>query len=246
LDTARRVDSTGISVVVPARDEERVIARCVESIHRAADHASRGVETIVVLNRCADGTGAAALAAGARIVAEDARSISAVRNAGVRASKGAVVVTLDADSLMHPDALSEVAAALDSGIWVGGGVPIRPERMSAGILMTGVLMALTLGLPFGVSAGMFWFLRRDFDAIGGFDERRLVAEDIDFARRLKAHGRKTGRRFGTLWRAPITTSCRKFDAFGDWFVLKRPWLLFHAIRGTRRDLADKYFYDFRH
>ena len=41
----------------------------------------------------------------------------------------------------------------------------------------------------------------------------LLAEDLDFARRLRAHGKRTGRRFTTMRAAPIVVSCRKVDRY---------------------------------
>jgi GT2 family glycosyltransferase len=104
-------------------------------------------------------------------------------------------------------------------------------------------------VPPGISAGMFWMYRRDFDAIGGFDEDKVIAEDVDLALRLRAWGKSRGLRYGTLWRAPMVTSCRKFDRFGDWFpvrmLLKNRRQLFDAIHGKDRTLADWLFYDFK-
>lgn len=42
------------SVIIPARDEERLIGPCLESIHVAAATYPEQLEVIVVLNRCLD------------------------------------------------------------------------------------------------------------------------------------------------------------------------------------------------
>ena len=55
---------------------------------------------------------------------------------------------------------------------------------------------------------MYWCRREDFVAIGGFDERVRSVDDLDFARRLRNYGLRTGRRFVNLREAPVTTSCR--------------------------------------
>ena len=49
-----------------------------------------------------------------------------------------------------------------------------------------------------VSGGLFWCLREDFEAIGGFNESYVSVEDLDFAKRLKAYGRSKGKRFKTI------------------------------------------------
>ena len=49
---------TAVGVVVPARDEQERIGRCLRSLRRALDHVPDGVDTAVavVLDRCTDAT----------------------------------------------------------------------------------------------------------------------------------------------------------------------------------------------
>lgn len=234
------------SVVIPARNEERHIVHCLEAIACAAKPYPGDVETIVVLNRCTDSTESAAQAHGARIIRDDHRNLAQIRNAGARVATGDVLVTVDADSVMAPATLVEIDRLLASGRYIGGGALIHPERRSAGILLTGLLLVL-FAAPRGISAGLFWCRRSDFEALGGFNEEWTTAEDVDFAVRLKALGRKRNLRYGTLWRAPMKTSCRKFDQFGDWFivrlVLRHPVRMWRAWRGRAPDLGEKYWYD---
>jgi glycosyltransferase involved in cell wall biosynthesis len=235
-----------ISVVVPAHNEQRTLPACLQSIQRAAASIRCGVEIVVVANRCTDSTAQIAQDAGAVIVHDDSRSIAAVRNAGIRRSTGEIVVTIDADSLMHHDALGEVERHLATGRFVGGGASFVPERRSVGIDVTIAVVRLSMFVT-GLGGAMYWFRRSDFDDISGFDERLAIAEDLDFARRLREHGRRTGRRFLTLRSAPVVTSCRKFDRFGDWHMLgmiRHPGTVRDSMRGTDTSFADRYFYDF--
>jgi len=230
------------SFVIPARNESKSIGACLHSIEDASHGYPGEVEIIVVLNRCTDSTESIALASGVKVVVDNSRNLAKIRNAGARSASGEILITIDADSTMSPNMLGEVDRALLSGKYIGGGVPIRPERFSVGIFLSGLLIYCCL--PPGLSAGLFWCYCCDFNAIGGFDETVVIGEDVDFARRLKAYGKRNGKRFGTLWRTHITTSCRKFDAFGDWFLLKRPWLLRRALGGKDSQLANRLFYDF--
>src|SRR5262245_32350571 len=75
-----------LSVAIPAHNEEKHIARCIESIVGAARYASQPVEVVVALNRCTDRTREIAESLGARCIVEDTKCIAAVRNAAVRAS----------------------------------------------------------------------------------------------------------------------------------------------------------------
>ena len=233
------------SIVIPARNEEKLIGRCLDSIHLAAASFPGQVETIVVLNRCTDRTGQIARQAGARTIEENERNLAAIRNAGARHATGMILVTIDADSTMSANALAEVDRALSSGRTVGGGTVILPERYSLGIIAT-FLMFIPFLLVDPISGGLFWCLREDFAAIGGFDERLASAEDVDFAIRLKEYGRKQDRPFRTLWRAHIVTSCRKADEFGDWYLVRNPLRTWRLLRrGSDRETADRFFYDSR-
>jgi glycosyltransferase involved in cell wall biosynthesis len=234
------------SVIIPAHNEEELLPRALEAVKTAAGRAEGRTEVIVVDNRSTDATPSIASAFGAAVVTSDARNIAVVRNVGAAASGGEIVVTLDADSVIAPSALADIDRLLASGRYVGGGTKVRPERNSVGIMATIALMeAVTFVMR--VSGAMFWCHREDFDAVGGFDERLLLAEDIDFARRLRALGRQTGRKFTTLRTAPLVISTRKFDRFGDWHMFAMAFQL-RAIRAAHKgedpSWVDHYFFDF--
>ena len=231
-----------LSVTIPAHNEEKYIARCIESIVVAARHTSQPVEVVVALNRCTDRTREIAESLGARCVVEDTKCIAAVRNAAVRASTAPAVATLDADSWMSPNTISEIITRVYDARYVGGGSMVKLERWSVGIAFSLLAIAPYL-VRQRVSIGMFWFLRESFDAIGGFDETLVSVEDLDFAVRLKAHGQGRGQRYGTIWRNGITTSCRKCDQFGDWYIFLNPRLVKALFSGRNRPAADRFWYD---
>jgi glycosyltransferase involved in cell wall biosynthesis len=236
--------SPRVSLIIPAHNESAFLPACLEAARRAAERTESEVEIIVVLNRCTDDTEEIALRHGCRIVREDAKNLSRIRNAGVAAATGEIIVTCDADSRMHPDSFKEIVRRLGTGKTIGGGAIVLPERWSLGIVASALSIVPYLAFT-GVSFGLFWFLKRDFDAIGGFDARFVSVEDVDFARRLKAHGRATGRSWGTLFRAPLITSCRKFDQFGDWYLFRNPAFVRRVFTGTDRKAADHFWYDVR-
>ncbi|MEO5713161.1 MAG: glycosyltransferase [Luteolibacter sp.] len=236
--------SARVSLIVPAHNESAFLPACLEAAKRAAERIESEVEIVVVLNRCTDDTEEIAVRHGCIIVREDAKNLSLIRNAGAAAASGEVVVTCDADSRMHAESFSEILRLLNTGRVVGGGALVLPERWSLGIVASGFAILPYLAFT-GVSFGMFWCRKHDFDAIGGFDDRFVSVEDIDFARRLKKHGRESGRAWGTLFRAPLVTSCRKFDQFGDWYLFKNPAFVRKVFRGNDRKAADHFWYDVR-
>ena len=232
-----------ISVITPAHNEELFIKKCLCSVKAAAKEVSEAVEHIVVLNRCTDRTGEIATQLGARVITDDSRNLSRIRNKGAVASKGDILVTIDADSQMASNILIEVLRKLDSGKYIGGGVKIVPERISPGILCS-LLVVAPFVLWHGVSAGMFWCLRKDYEAIDGFNENLPCLEDIDFGKRLKKYGKKFGKRYCTIRKAQIVTSCRKFDQFGDWYFIKNPMVVYR-IFNRDQEQADQFYYDAR-
>jgi glycosyltransferase involved in cell wall biosynthesis len=229
------------SVLIPAHNEEAFIGKCLHSIKAAADQIPDPVEIIVALNRCTDQTAEIAARHHAVIVNEDSKNLARIRNAAAGAATGDVIVTIDADSWMSSNMFVEIAANLSSAKYIGGGVMIRPERWSVGIFMS-LLTILPYILIHRVSGGLFWCRRSDFEAVGGFNEALVSVEDLDFAKRLKTYGKKKATRFKTITRAHITTSCRKFDTFGDWYLFKNPGLVWKIMRGDDQEAADLFYY----
>lgn len=233
-----------LSIAIPAHNEEKYIGRCIESILSSARLAEQSVEIVVALNRCSDGTRRIAESFGASCVVNDTKCIAAVRNTGVRATSAPAVATIDADSWVSPKTVSMIIKNVYNPRYIGGGTFFRAERFSVGILFS-ILAISPYLIRHRLSGGMFWFLRESFEAIDGFDETLVSVEDIDFALRLKAYGKTLGKRYGTIWRHGITTSCRKFDEFGDWYLFRNPRLVKEIFRGTNRRAADIFYYDIK-
>ena len=94
-----------LTVVIPTLNEASQIADCVRGLAWAG-------EVIVVDSGSADGTAAAARAAGARVLDGAAPGIAAQRNAGIAAAKHEWVFALDADERIGPDLAAELAAVV--------------------------------------------------------------------------------------------------------------------------------------
>ncbi len=129
---ARRTATSlpSVSVIIPAYDEEAVIARCVLAAVRQTVPAH---EVIVVDNRSTDATAeivtrlaAAYPAAGIRLVRQDAaQGLIPTRNAGFAAATGEVLGRIDADTVLTPDWVQRVAEAMtDPGVAAVTG-PVR-------------------------------------------------------------------------------------------------------------------------
>lgn len=242
------VSTPDLSIVIPAHNEERYLPKCLSAISASAEQTGVEVETVVVLNRCTDGTEQVAAGRGAKLVWEDAKNIARIRNSGVAASESPHVVTIDADSYMSGGTLGEISKALANAEVIGGGANFQPERRSVPILLSYGLAKL-MARRAGGSMALYWFRKSAFEAIGGFDESRHVGEDIDFSSRLREFAEASGKRYLMLRKSMVTTSCRKFDQFGDWYAIKLALLHSDRVKsmadGNNAKDMDKYYYESR-
>jgi len=110
------VASPLVSIIIPAFNYERYVARAIESA-LAQDYPS--VEVVVVDDGSTDGTAAVAKtfeSRGATVVSQENQGLAAARNTGIRHSKGELLFFLDADDYLEPGAiarLQEVLARLE-------------------------------------------------------------------------------------------------------------------------------------
>ena len=240
---------TQISVIIPAHNEENYIGRCIASVKGADEVFPGNTEIIVVCNRCKDRTEQIAKAQGARVVLNEDKCIAKVRNAGIAAAKGTVIVTMDADNRMTKGTLREIYALLKTGCYIGGGAPIRFERYSFPLWCNDLLCRLSFAVT-GLYSGIFWAKKETFDAIGGFVEQKAM-EDVGTAKRLKKYGKKQGKRYTTLKKNCLINSTRKFDELGDWLYFKlliqNAGTLLKAAFGDTEGLdrlLDELFYEY--
>ena len=194
------------SILIPARNEEGFLPRCLDSIKVAATPFPGQVEIIVALNRCTDRTEEIALKQGAKVVREDSRNLARIRNAAAKAATGEIIITIDADSRMTANMLVEIDRLLRTGKYVGGGVTIRPERWSLGILVTVLLLAVLL-LWRRVSGGCFGVCGRisrqlaDSMRISSAWKTSTSPNDSRLTARAKENGSRRSRRLTSSRRA---------------------------------------------
>ncbi len=242
--------SVRLSVIVPAYNEALLLPRLLDTIDvaRARYAAERdAVEMIVADNASTDRTAEIAAARGCRVVPVAPRLIAAVRNGGAAAATGSILAFVDADMQVHPDTFNAIDAALADPSIIGGATGIVPERWSAGIAMVYGLLESFATLS-RVDAGVTFCRRQAFFDIGGYDERRSCAEDVDFLLRLKRLGRSRRQRLARLRAAKAVFSTRKFDRYGDWHWLTKIAPVAAAVvrRPQARGAAVRqYWYDDR-
>lgn len=247
MDAPTPADAPDIALVIPAWNEAARLPRLLESVAVAQARFAGRVEVIVADNGSTDATAALAAAAGARVVAVEKRCIAAARNGGAAVARAPILAFVDADSRLHPDVFTAVAAAMARPATLGGASRVTMDRWSAGIAVTFALM-LPLVWITGFDTGLVFWRRADFAALGGYDESRLYIEDVEFLLRLRRLGRARGQRLVRLRGVRTVTSARKFDARGDWhYLTQMPRVAWRALRDPRTtdEFARKYWYEGR-
>ena len=94
-----------ISFVIPAWNEESVLGPTLEAVSVAARHLVEPSEVIVADDSSTARTAEIARQHGARVVTVQHRQISGTRNAGARVAQGDLLIFIDADTIVTPEAV---------------------------------------------------------------------------------------------------------------------------------------------
>ena len=236
------------SVIIPAYNEEKYLPRLLMSIEIARQSYSGGcdqIEVVVADNNSTDRTSEVASAHGARVVHVAKRRIAAARNGAARASNGEILCFIDADSAIHPDTFAAIDRVMSAGNYVWGVTGARMERLSIPLFLTH-WMFMPMVFITGLDIGLSFCRRADFDAVGGYDEERLYAEDVKFPMALRRLGRARGQSLVRIPQVKALASTRKFDQFGDWHYFG---MMAHVLKSLitwnwhDEELAERYWYN---
>jgi len=164
-----------VSAVVPATDAPPTLERCLAALEASA---RRPDEVVVVRD------------AGLRTPA-------AARNAGAERASGDVLVFVDADVVVHPDALALLLARLEDDPGLDAAFGAYDDRPGAPGVVPGFRYLLHHRVHAAAPgpAETFWsglgVVRREaFEAAGGFDPERRWLEDVDLGLRLRGMDRR--------------------------------------------------------
>jgi len=235
------------SLVIPAHNEERFLPRLLDSVKVARERWRNGpgaIEVIVADNLSTDRTAAISQERGCRVVRVEERRIASVRNGGAAAAEGEILCFVDADSEIHPETFNAIGESLATGRVVAGATGVRMERWSLGIAVTWALFMPMVWLT-RMDTGVVFCRKDDFEAIGGYDERRFFGEDVQLLWDLRRIGRKKKQRLTRLRTVKALGSTRKFDLHGDWHFLSDLFRLVPKMLWSPRasnEFADKYWY----
>ncbi|HEY4718876.1 MAG TPA: glycosyltransferase family 2 protein [Anaerolineales bacterium] len=198
-----------ISVVVPAYNEERVIATCLQ--HLQAQSIQQSYEIIVANNNSTDRTAAVAEKMGAHVLTATEKGYVHAAIAGVQAAHGEIIAMTDADTRVPPDWLQRIYATLQARpelVAVGG--PFEFHDGPNGVRkMIKLLNRISPRLMIASLSGMNMAFRKSaYQAVGGFNPKINLQADTYLGNRLAKYGptilirdnvvQASGRRYQTV------------------------------------------------
>ena len=172
------------------RDGESTIAECIDAI-LATDYPADRREILIVDNGSTDGTAPVIQSRPVRYLHEPKRGVSNARNHGIAESSGEILAFVDADCIVEPQWLTEIARAFqDPEVGcVAGHLEHAPprtsaERQAARMLGDWQRFAFTSKPAYAITANAAY--RRDvLDEIGGFDPHMTRAQDVELGLRFQ-------------------------------------------------------------
>lgn len=219
-----------ISVIIPAHNEEQYLSSTLE---RLARQTYRYYEVIVVANGCTDRTEEMARNQCDRLIVLEDRCLGRARNIGGTKARGDLLVFLDADTLLEPDALEKIAREFTREFAMGTVRGAPDSRQLSHRLIYWLKNSLHRTSAHYGSSGVMICWKENFKKIRGFDEALHVREVSDFMRKMRRFGK-----YKYVGSTVATTSMRRYQRVGTarmvWMWLKI-WLFsfFSDLRNRR-------------
>jgi glycosyltransferase involved in cell wall biosynthesis len=179
------VDPVLVSIITPTLNAAAYFEKTLESV-RAQEYTP--IEHLVVDGGSTDATIALAIASGARVIEAPGLNQAAAINRGVEEASGDVVIVLNADDVLYPDAVSRLARGLandpDCAAVYGDAVHIDANDRVVSSYPTREFSPQALSESCIICHPASAVRRSAFRSIGGLDGSFEVAMDYDFWIRL--------------------------------------------------------------
>jgi GT2 family glycosyltransferase len=194
-----------VSIVIPMYNEAEAIARCLESLF-GQDYPQDRLDIIVADGCSTDGStesvrSLASVRSNLRMVTNSKRKTPAGLNAGIRASRGGIVIILGAHTRVRNDFVRLNVEAMErTGAKCTGGT-----QVNVGDTFLQKAIGIAMGSPFGLASAPYRFSRKEqyvdtvvyaayrrelFDEVGLFDEELFISEDAEMNWRIRKAGHK--------------------------------------------------------
>lgn len=184
-----------ISVIIPSYNEERAITQCIDSLYAQG----RRPDEVLVVDDSTDSTPGKVLALakrkeykGLRLVRGQRKGVSAARNLGAKEANADIIVFMDADKRLSPDAIAEISKLFaNPKAELARFQSTKPEPKT---FIEKCYYVRLLQQERGADGRSDLLLvpevyrRETFLRIGLFDESLRYFEDVDIAERVKKLG----------------------------------------------------------
>ena len=202
-----------ISVIIPAHNEEKYIDQTIQSV---LNQTYPSVEIITVPNGCTDNTHSVIQTimdkspASSRILSINQKQahVSLARNKGADIAKGEILVFLDADTILEPNALKIIAQKFTKN-QSSATLKIAPDQFQLSYaLYCGIKNNIDRFHLYKGINGVFICHKKHFTQVGGFNKNLQLKEHRDLRKRLDTFGKYR------YINAVATTSMRRHNAKG--------------------------------
>jgi peptidoglycan/xylan/chitin deacetylase (PgdA/CDA1 family) len=185
-----------ISIVIPALNEEKRLAKCLESLRKQEYQGE--YEIIVADNGSTDDTADIARRFGARVVSgAEKKSVFYARQVGAEAACGDIIAQADADTVYPGDWLQRIAGQFAAhaevvavaGRFIYGNSPWWAGFEYLGRHVVNKITAALSGVPLVLSGATFAFRRRAFLSVNGYRGLAYSPDQYGIASRLSKLGK---------------------------------------------------------
>ncbi len=224
-----------VSVIVPARNEEAVIGKCLESL-LASDYPKNKLEIIVAVDGCTDNTVKIAQKYPVKVVESDPKGCKAAAlNTVWPSAKGDVIAIYDADSLVEKQTIKEATKHFSEKNVIGVSGMVKSSNKDNNFITKSMaiencfsnyieLFVSKLGANAMFSGKNMFILKKVLEESGGFHEHAMV-EDIELAARV----RRLYRDYTVVFEPAAVAWQQEPPTFEAWFKQRYRW-----ARGTFR------------
>lgn len=201
-----------LSFIVPAYNEEKYLAKCLESIKTSAKNYD--YEIIVIDNLSTDNTQSVAREYTYMVFPFSGQSIASVRNYGASFASGDWLVFVDADTVVSEELIEEMAENIIHYRVIAGGAYLKLDTHSYLAQIIEIVWAKICKSKKWFTGSFMFCSKKAFNVLGGFDEGLFLAEDLDFSARLATVCSPI------YLKATYVTSARKLHTYNLWEHLR--------------------------
>lgn len=182
------LDLPFVSIILPAKNEERYIGSALEGLAHQ-DYPADLMEVIVVDNNSTDGTAEICKQYNVKRIPFDHGPVGAVRNHGFKNSRGEIIFFLDSDCIAPTSWVGNAVKKLkeNNDLILGGGCCLRENPY---FLERYWLLSSRSGttLPKDLIGASISMHRGVFEKVGMFSEEVTSGEDTELSQKLIEHG----------------------------------------------------------